>query len=534
MSANIFKDGDFKSWLCRMNSAQNRVTCVVELADGRIEVCGNTQWGIDTLQKRLKSNRRASLEWVPPVGNLNMLEKPLGEIHMKTVLMRKYAAATLRHFIGQKTLFGTGECMLWEHRVEVDKLKYSKVAVKKVWNSPIIMIEDVINWEKFTVKSFGVRVEEKHFNIIINWREMCVLIIEVAYDALGLDVDSLHHVGEVDHLSGPGPDIASGGQADGVSEQPYEVSEQEARVSEQADGGSHGLRGVEPLQGCGVEQLVSGGNEGGLEAIQLQHLAPVSHLHAVGEQHPSQTFTGHNDTSWMCHLFEDINDRQGHQVTRHVGPHQTGDSSGSEHEGDLWVNGVACGEENLSGRVDNVAEKEENVAKKVGNSNESEDNINALENLRDVMADKQNKILVGSLSNYIGEGTGQNLVVQIIEIMSVEGVISLIISDGNNWLKCSLDEKYYRRVESGELKQFDIIKNVVLTGDVHSEIAIRELCRPKSIQMKVPKLIGSPVPCKKVEAGKQRNKRKVGNKRGPMPRVDELFEDSLLSRYYFR
>ena len=77
MSSNVFKDKDFKSWLCRMNSAQSRVACVVELADGRIEVCGNSQWGIETLQKKLKSNRRASLEWVPPVDNLNILENPL-------------------------------------------------------------------------------------------------------------------------------------------------------------------------------------------------------------------------------------------------------------------------------------------------------------------------------------------------------------------------------------------------------------------------------------------------------------------------
>ena len=78
--------------------------------------------------------------------NVNNVYTVLGEIFMKTVLMRKYAAATLRHFIGQKTSFGTGECMLWEHRVEVDKLKYSKAAVTKVWNSPILLIEDIINW----------------------------------------------------------------------------------------------------------------------------------------------------------------------------------------------------------------------------------------------------------------------------------------------------------------------------------------------------------------------------------------------------
>ena len=61
------------------------------------------------------------------------------------------------------------------HRVEVDKLKYSKATVMKVWNSPIIMLEDIINWEKFKVKSFGVRIKEELLNIIINWREMCVL-----------------------------------------------------------------------------------------------------------------------------------------------------------------------------------------------------------------------------------------------------------------------------------------------------------------------------------------------------------------------
>ena len=59
--------------------------------------------------------------------------------------MKKYAAATIRHFIGQKTSFGTGECILWEHRVEVDKLKYSKATATKVLNSTIIMLEDIIN-----------------------------------------------------------------------------------------------------------------------------------------------------------------------------------------------------------------------------------------------------------------------------------------------------------------------------------------------------------------------------------------------------
>ena len=58
-----------------MNPGQIRVACEVELSDGKIEVCGIIQWGIQTLQKRAKFNKRACLEWVPPVDNLNVLEQ---------------------------------------------------------------------------------------------------------------------------------------------------------------------------------------------------------------------------------------------------------------------------------------------------------------------------------------------------------------------------------------------------------------------------------------------------------------------------
>ena len=99
----------------------------------------------------------------------------------------------------------------------------------------------------------------------------------------------------------------------------------------------------------------------------------------------------------------------------------------------MWVDGVAWGEENLSGRVNNGAETEENIAEILDNIHEKEDNMNSPEKLRDVRSDVHNEILVGSLSNFIGEGIGQKLVVQIVEVIRVEGVISVIISDGNNY-----------------------------------------------------------------------------------------------------
>ena len=83
--------------------------------------------------------------------------------------------------------------------------------------------------------------------------------------------------------------------------------------------------------------------------------------------------------------------------------------------------------------MNNGAEKEDNIAEIVENIHDKKANMNAPEELRDVRSDVHNKILVGSLSNFIGEGIGQKLVVQIVEVIRVEGVISVIISDGNNY-----------------------------------------------------------------------------------------------------
>ena len=41
MPCQPFKDPEFTSWLCRMRGANVRVSCVVELDDGKIEICGN-------------------------------------------------------------------------------------------------------------------------------------------------------------------------------------------------------------------------------------------------------------------------------------------------------------------------------------------------------------------------------------------------------------------------------------------------------------------------------------------------------------
>ena len=543
MSCQPFKDPEFMSWLCRMRGANVRVSCVVELDDGKIEVCGNPVWGIQTLQRIQKAKRRVSLEWVPPVGNLKMLEKPLGEIFMNTGLMRKFAAGTLRHFIGSKVQFGSGDCMLWEHSVEVHKLKYSKATLQKVWNSPIIMIADIIDWDKFIVKSFGTKIKDDLFKIHLKWREMCVLIIEVAYNALGLDVDNIHGFEEQEHESNnrqEESDCTFDGNVvscNGPNALPVRCDDgADAIASLSVDSIPSTSR--EPV----IHKAVSAGEGGGKE-VQQEDYVPYFHDGLADQHKPegskvfqSEEVLGQNDSAvtWMCELYDKLYDKEecGNVVQRQSGcqiSHEGQDNSGSLGEKQGLPGARAyCHEEHDGRRAEQGCIR--HLSESVSNVSEREDCVPEPEKLRE----DSNKILFGSLKDYCSGNNTQKMVVQIIEIIKIDGMIFVNVSDGMGWVKCSLDRKYYEQVESGELKKFDIIKNIIISGSgaVNSEFELVELCRPKSLQLKVPKLVGSPVPYSIGNTDTCRNKRKAESviKRLNMPRVEELFDESSLNR----
>ena len=175
---NPFMESDFKSWVLKFCD-QARVAYIVQFNDGRTKVCGNPAWAVKALTDQLNATRRKSMDWVPSVENLTLMELPLGDIKMKTPMMKRHAALVLRHFIGQKTQYGSGECMLWEHQVKVDSLKYSKEMLATKWDGPILSLQDIIPWENFKVKSFGNKIREDAFSIPLVWRALCLLIIEV-------------------------------------------------------------------------------------------------------------------------------------------------------------------------------------------------------------------------------------------------------------------------------------------------------------------------------------------------------------------
>ena len=98
-------ESDFKSWVLKFCD-QARVACIVQFNDGRTKVCGNPAWAVKALTDQLNATRRKSMDWVPSVENWTLMELPLGDIKMKTPIMKRHAALLLRHFIGQKPNLG--------------------------------------------------------------------------------------------------------------------------------------------------------------------------------------------------------------------------------------------------------------------------------------------------------------------------------------------------------------------------------------------------------------------------------------------
>ena len=119
------------------------------------------------------------------------------------------------------------------------------------------------------------------------------------------------------------------------------------------------------------------------------------------------------------------------------------------------------------------------------------------------------------------------MTLQILEIIQTDNDISLNVSDGQNWVKCGLDVKFWEKVESGNLKNYDIIKNVKISGSFDAgNLDIVEMCKPKSIQLKVCKKIGNPVPITSNKYVKDRQNIRKGGAAQKMPRVEELFDVS--------
>ena len=136
---------------------------------------------------------------------------------------------------------------------------------------------------------------------------------------------------------------------------------------------------------------------------------------------------------------------------------------------------------------------------------------------------KKVKVLVPVLNQMIKSDYKGVPVLQIFGIIqSVENnKFELKLSDGEVWCAAEIVTEISAKISTGELKSFDLIKVLQYSGcPGDKKFKLLKICRPKSIQMKVSKLINSPVP---LNFGSSRP-RKIRGQRAP--RLSDLFSDN--------
>ena len=154
-----------------------------------------------------------------------------------------------------------------------------------------------------------------------------------------------------------------------------------------------------------------------------------------------------------------------------------------------------------------------------------------IEKLRSEVAHNKVCLLKPVLKN-LSEGLCQEdlPVLQIIEIIPAEKAFSVRLSDRDFWFQMTLNALLSERVSKKQLSKYDIIRLIEYSGNPGcGNFKLDIMCKPGTIQMKPPSLIGSPVPLN-VVAGPSMVSHRTKKIPPKAPRVVALFEDADLDR----
>ena len=188
MSVNPFLDPVFQAWVASKAKEGFRIACVAKHSGGATSVLGDHELGYKIFSDKFKNCRRESREWIPNIDNLKRLTKPLCDVFKNLNYVKSFASHTVRFFVGKDRKFGDGENFMWDFMVPVASLLYcGDVFVE--WESPVISLSDIIKWEDFTISNFSQK-PKTGFKIKISWTKFCVVLLEISYRLLGLDVDT--------------------------------------------------------------------------------------------------------------------------------------------------------------------------------------------------------------------------------------------------------------------------------------------------------------------------------------------------------
>ena len=169
-------------------------------------------------------------------------------------------------------------------------------------------------------------------------------------------------------------------------------------------------------------------------------------------------------------------------------------------------------EDNRDGNnVENILENEDGAVMVV-----QEEEI---EKLREAVVGEKVVPILEAFCNNTNESA---MVLQVLEIIKTGDGYELRLSDGQVWIQGSLNCIFFPNIALGMLRKFDIIKDVVVTGDfLNNKFFIESFCHPKSIQLPFQEIIGAPVSLfgsSNVTTGRKFKKPRISN-------LDDIFND---------
>ena len=180
MSASIFQLPSFKSWLTEIFSLDVKIAVAAKWGNGKTSLLGSPELGFKVFARAKKEKRKSSLCWLPKEP-LPVQAKPLKEYFKQQNIVRAEATKVLKHFMGDGQSYGQGELLMWEDKVDVDMLNYSKKIISTIkFKKSKVAMSDVLPWSNFNMKFLGQKPKEG-LNSKISWREFLVMILEVAY-----------------------------------------------------------------------------------------------------------------------------------------------------------------------------------------------------------------------------------------------------------------------------------------------------------------------------------------------------------------
>ena len=185
-----FNHKGFEDWRKRIGDLGGLLCISLKFPEGQEHHLGDPELGLQQFQTNIKTNKQKSMTWVNrDISNLTKLTAPVSELNQRE--LSKEAPIVLRHFNGRKGKYGAGECLFWEHKVCAKNLNVSYPMLKKIkYLQEDVSLSDFVDWDKFTIQSFGTRLPAKYFKRKISWPKFCTLLIEIGYNILQLDPES--------------------------------------------------------------------------------------------------------------------------------------------------------------------------------------------------------------------------------------------------------------------------------------------------------------------------------------------------------